>query len=309
MNQKKSTILIVDDQPANIRILAEALQENYEIKIATSGSKALELAQLAEKPDLILLDIVMPNMDGYEVCHRLKENDATKNIPLIFVSARNEMADEELGLNLGAVDYISKPYKLPIVCARVRNQLNLKHKSDLLESLALLDGLTGIPNRRRFDESFDAEWRRAVRSCRPLSVVMMDIDFFKQYNDNYGHGAGDACLIQVASCLLSCVKRPGDLVARYGGEEFVALLPLTDSEGTLIIAERFINAVTALSLPHHHSAVAGHVTISVGCATMVPAHDLSLDALLQAADEALYRAKNEGRNRICSAGGGVRIIE
>lgn len=299
---QKPTILIVDDQPTNIHILAEALEVDYEIVIATSGVTALDLVMQAEKPDLILLDVVMPEFDGYEVCRLLKENEATKDIPIIFVTAKTESDDEERGLNMGAVDYISKPYKLPIVLARVRNHINLKRKSDLLESLASLDGLTGIPNRRRFDETLDAEWRRAVRSGRPLSIVMMDIDFFKQYNDNYGHGAGDECLIKVAACISSCVNRPGDLVARYGGEEFVALLPLTDLKGATIIAERLVTDVSQLLLPHSHSSVADHITISAGCATAIPIQDASQENLLQVADILLYQAKNEGRNRVCSNG-------
>lgn len=299
MNQQRPTILVVDDQPTNIHILAEALAGLYEIKIATSGAVALELMALPDKPDLILLDIVMPGIDGYEVCRQIKNSEPTKDIPVIFVTAKSEAEDEERGLNLGAVDYISKPYKLPIILARVRNHLSLKHKSDLLESFALLDGLTGIPNRRRFDETFDAEWRRAVRSGRPLSLIMMDIDFFKQYNDHYGHGAGDNCLINVAKCILYCVNRPGDLVARYGGEEFIALLPLTDAEGAKIIAEHMVNEIAALMLPHAHSAVAPHITISAGCASIIATQENSPESLLQNVDRLLYMAKHAGRNRVC----------
>ena len=299
MKNKKPAILIIDDTPTNINILTEALQAHYEIKIATSGIKAIELVQQSYKPDLILLDIIMPEIDGYEVCRRLKENEVTKNIPVIFVTGCTESEDEEHGFNLGAVDYISKPYKLPVVLARIRNHLNLKRKSDLLESFAALDGLTGIPNRRRFDETYSGEWRRAVRSGRPLSLVMMDIDYFKQYNDNYGHGAGDDCLIQVASCLSSCVSRPCDLVARYGGEEFVALLPLTDAAGAQAIAERLVANTAALTIPHGYSAVSDHITISAGCATVYPLKNAALESLLQTADLMLYRAKSEGRNRVC----------
>lgn len=297
--RQKQTILIVDDQPVNIHILAEALQHSYEIIAATSGAAALELSRQPEKPDLILLDVMMPDIDGYEVCRRLKDSEATKNIPVIFITARNESSEEEIGLNLGAADYISKPYRLPIIIARVRNHLNMKRKTDLLESLVALDGLTGIPNRRKFDEMLEAEWRRATRSGRPLSLVMIDIDHFKRFNDNYGHGAGDDCLIQVASCISSCVSRPGDLVARYGGEEFVALLPLTTSEGSQAVAERFVAEVSTLSIPHRHSMVTDHVTISAGSATVVPTQGTSIKTLLLKADEMMYQAKSGGRNRAC----------
>ncbi len=299
MTNKKQTILIVDDQPTNIHILAEALQPEYEITVATSGSIALELCQQVDKPDLILLDVIMPGIDGYEVCRRLKGDEKTKHIPVIFVTSLAESAEEEVGLNLGAVDYISKPYHLPIILARVRNHLNMKRKTDLLESLVSLDGLTGIPNRRRFDEMLDKEWRRATRSGGALSLVMVDIDCFKQFNDNYGHGAGDDCLTKVATCLSSCVSRPDDLVARYGGEEFVALLPVTESTGVRTIAERLVSDVAALSIPHLYSSVADYLTISAGCATILPAQGVSPAILLQSADVMLYKAKHEGRGRMC----------
>ncbi|MSN24592.1 MAG: diguanylate cyclase [Geobacter sp.] len=299
MSRPKQTILIVDDQPANIHILAEALQANYEVMVATSGSIALELSQRADKLDLVLLDVMMPGIDGYEVCRRLKDSEKTKNIPVVFVTARSESSEEEIGLNLGAVDYISKPYSLPIILARVRNHLEMKRKTDLLESMVSLDGLTGIPNRRRFDEQLDAEWRRAIRSGRPLSLVMLDIDCFKQFNDNYGHGAGDNSLIQVAGCLAACVHRPGDLIARYGGEEFAAILSITESAGARVIAERLVSDVAALSLPHMYSDVADYLTISAGCATIFPVQGMSMETLLQAADVMLYKAKHEGRNRMC----------
>jgi diguanylate cyclase (GGDEF)-like protein/hemerythrin-like metal-binding protein len=307
MTQRKQTILIVDDQSVNLHILAEALQPNYEIIAATSGTTALELAQQTDQPDLILLDIMMPGIDGYEVCRRLKASEKTKNIPVIFVTAHTELSEEEIGLNLGAVDYISKPYRIPILLARVRNHLNTKRKTDLLEALVSLDGLTGIPNRRKFNEILDFEWRRAVRSGKHISIVMLDIDHFKQYNDLYGHAAGDDCLIKVANFLLSCVSRPGDLVARYGGEEFVALLPLTTAEGAIAVSERFVRGVSALLLPHKHSGVADHVTISAGSATVIPTKNISMAAMLHKADEMLYQAKREGRNRViaCSSKEGL----
>ncbi|MDD2897946.1 MAG: diguanylate cyclase [Desulfuromonadaceae bacterium] len=298
MNMQKQTVLIVDDQPTNIQILAVSLSPYYEIMASTNGADALEILSRPIKPDLVLLDVMMPGIDGYEVCRRLKDNEETKNIPVIFVTSHTESLEEEIGLNLGAADYISKPYRLPIILARVRNHLSMKRKTDLLESLISLDGLTGIPNRRKFDEMLDFEWRRAFRDCTNLSVVMMDIDHFKQYNDNYGHGAGDECLKHVAGCLPTCVNRPGDLVARYGGEEFVALLPSTNADGAQAVAERFVTTVSELLLPHCFSSVTDHVTISAGCATVIPMQGISMNTLLQHADEMLYQAKSKGRNRV-----------
>lgn len=301
MDIKKQTILIVDDQPINIQILAGALQPSYEIMAATNGLLALELAQQDDQPDLILLDVMMPGIDGYEVCRRLKESEKTKSIPIIFVTAQSGAREEEFGLNLGAVDYISKPYSLPIVLARVRNHLRMKRKTDLLENLAALDGLTGIPNRRGFDTMLNAEWKRAVRGGRPLSVIMLDIDHFKQFNDNYGHGSGDECLRLVATALAECISRPGDLIARYGGEEFVAILSHADAAGTRFIAERLVTAVADLKIPHAYSEVADHITISAGAATVSPDRDTTVDTLLQKADQMLYKAKAGGRNRVCSS--------
>ena len=296
----KPVILIVDDTPTNIQVLAEALRADYRVKVAGSGKAALEVITKQGLPDLILLDVMMPDLDGYEVCRRLKSAPATQKVPVIFVTARNDMVDEELGLKLGAVDYIAKPFHLPIVLARVHNHILLKQKTDLLESLALLDGLTNIPNRRRFDEHLDSEWKRGVRAGSALSMIMIDIDFFKHYNDHYGHGAGDVCLRKVAGVLASAVVRPGDLVARYGGEEFVALLPDTDEEGALQIAERLRSNVVALQIPHAHAEAAVFVTISLGVASCEPSAITSPADLLEQADHQLYRAKSKGRNRVCA---------
>ena len=297
----KPLILIVDDTPINIQVLAEALRSDYRVKVAASGPSAFDIMARHGTPDLILLDVMMPDMDGYEVCRRLKDNPATKEVPVIFVTAKTEVVDEELGLRLGAVDYIAKPFHLPIVTARVRNQIKLKLKTDLLASLALLDGLTDIPNRRRFDEALEAEFKRAQRAGSSIALAMLDIDYFKHYNDHYGHGAGDVSLKKVASALTDCADRPGDLVARYGGEEFVALLPETDAAGAHVIAERFRLSVEALRLPHEYSGAGPWVTVSVGAVSVVPGDLDSIASLLAQADSLLYQAKAQGRNRVCSA--------
>jgi diguanylate cyclase (GGDEF)-like protein len=299
LDKSQATVLIVDDQPANIHALAALLKKDYRILTATRGEKALELAARTPPPDLILLDIVMPDMDGHEVCARLKNDEATKAIPIIFVTALGEEQDEEHGLNLGAVDYISKPFSPAIVRARVRNQIHLKLRTDRLEQVAMQDGLTQIPNRRHFDQKLREEWGRLTRNGQSLSLLMIDIDQFKLYNDHYGHGAGDECLRQVAQALYQVPQRPTDLVARYGGEEFAAVLPETDEAGAGHLAQRLLEAVRALGIEHAYSDVAPHVTISVGVATHSPRQPKrDAEALKQSADRALYQAKSQGRNRL-----------
>lgn len=293
---ERQKILIVDDVPANIKILGETFRNDYEVLAATSGEAALEVVA-REKPDLVLLDIVMPGMDGFEVLRRLKNLDGGHETPVIFITARSETVDEVAGLELGAVDYIVKPFDLHIVKARARTHLALKRKTDLLSKLASLDGLTDIPNRRMFEEVLENEWRRGMRSGKPLSIIMMDIDHFKLFNDNYGHAGGDECLKAVARALVSCLRRPGDFVGRYGGEEFVAVLPETDAEGARSMAEMIRERVRGLAITHAFSSVAGVVTLSFGAACAVPVEGESAAGLLEAADGMLYAAKEGGRDR------------
>ncbi|MDY0137844.1 MAG: diguanylate cyclase [Thiomicrospira sp.] len=298
LNDERHAILIVDDMTSNIQVLANALQDDYRIKVATSGERALQIAQSASPPDLILLDIMMPGLDGYQVCKQLKSDPKTSGIPIIFVTALSEVSDEEKGLNLGAVDYITKPFHLPIVKARVRNHMSLKLKTDLLEELSHVDGLTHIANRRHFNEVLDKEARRILRLNQPISLIMLDIDYFKPFNDNYGHGLGDECLTQVAKALRSVIKRPGDLLARYGGEEFAVILPETSEQGALKVAEDLRAAVEAMHFAHQYSEVADHVTISVGVASNEHDQGQCMHSLLQRADQALYQAKKAGRNQV-----------
>lgn len=298
---KKPTILVVDDNPLNIHVLADALKEDYRIKVATSGEKALDIIKNSEIPDLVILDVMMPNIDGYEVCRRLKENDSTSDIPVIFITAKSDAADEEQGLELGAVDYISKPFNLATVRARIKTHLALKLKTDLLNSLTSVDGLTGIANRRSFDETLEREWRRVTRSGEPISLLMIDVDFFKQYNDTYGHWEGDSCLRRIARALSSVVNRSTDMVARYGGEEFVVLLSGVDSISAAMIAEKMRLAVEAMQIEHVASSISPYVSISIGCAsfeTKISHSDTR--GLIQQADKNLYTAKSEGRNRVHS---------
>jgi diguanylate cyclase (GGDEF)-like protein len=293
----RARVLIVDDQPANVRVMAEALSDTYEIFFATSGAKALEIAA-GSNIDLVLLDVVMPDLDGFEVCRRLKEDERTNAIPVIFVTAREEESDETRGFDLGAVDYITKPIRPPIVRARVRMQLDLKHARDLLERLALIDPLTGIANRRRFEAALDDEWRRAARHSSWFSLAIVDVDDFKAYNDAYGHTRGDDCLRAVAHQLAVVARRPGDVVARYGGEEFAIVLPATDGEAMSAQMQRLLAAVESLNLGHPRSRCADHVTISIGSVSVTASPAGQATDVVEAADRLLYQAKENGRNQV-----------
>ena len=274
----RSTILVVDDQPANIMVLGEALKSDYQIKMATSGIKAIDIALSEDPPDLILLDIIMPHMDGYEVCKELKKDLKTQKIPIIFITAKDQEEDETKGLNYGAVDYITKPFSTPIVKARVKTHIELKRHRDLLEDLSTLDGLTGIPNRRKFDEYLKTEWERAVRGSYPLSLIMIDLK-------------------KVATKLRMTAKRAGDFVARYGGEEFVSILPNTTAKRASAFAELLRSNIETLNISHKFSFIDNKITISLGVAAIAPAMGASSDILIQTADKALYEAKSNGRNR------------
>lgn len=299
MNIPESTskILIVDDEPLNIEVMSGALEELGDIMFATSGEEAIQLA-LTEKPDIVILDIMMPGIDGYETCRRLKENPETENIPVIFATAMTDQADEAKGFEIGAVDYVTKPIVQPIVAARVKNHLQLKRYRDYLETIAFIDGLTGIPNRRSFDQHLRSEWQRGIRTGSDLSLLLIDIDHFKQYNDTYGHQAGDACLALVAKALSSSVHRPGDQVARYGGEEFVCVLPSTSLDGAEAIGATLREAVNFLKIPHKSSSVCDHVTISIGGAHVKLDKDQEIGDLVSAADANLYKSKQNGRDRV-----------
>jgi diguanylate cyclase (GGDEF)-like protein len=291
------TLLVVDDEKQNRTLLTELLRPDYQVILAKNGVQALSRAQ-EHLPDLILLDVKMPEMDGYEVIHALKESDLTRDIPVIFITALDSAEDEEKGLELGAVDYISKPFRPSIVRARIRNHLQSVHQRRLLEQLALLDGLTEIPNRRRFSQVLEFEWRRCMRNASPLSLIVVDVDHFKIYNDSHGHAAGDVVLREIARALQNGLKRASDFVARYGGEEFVILLPEVDAEGGQILAEQVRRSVEALSIPHDESFVSPWVTISMGGATCIPDSPEPGPDLFIQADEQLYGAKNQGRNRV-----------
>ena len=292
----QQTVLVVDDEKQNRSLMAELLTDDCRVILAKNGIQALERAQEL-KPDLILLDVLMPEMSGYQVIQALKHDDSTRQIPVIFISALDSPADEERGLDLGAVDYITKPFHPSIVRKRVRNHLQSVHHRNLLENLAMIDSLTEIANRRRYNESLENEWRRCARNMKPLSLAIVDVDHFKAYNDHLGHADGDQVLRQIAHALSAFVRRPGDLVARYGGEEFVLLLPDTDAKSASRLGNEVRTRIEALQLPHPSSPVSPYVTVSLGGMTAIPDGGNTDPLFFQEADAALYAAKAEGRNR------------
>lgn len=294
---ERHTVLAIDDVPANLKLLGQILGEEYRFLCATTGAAGLEIAE-TQRPDLILLDVMMPEIDGYEVCTRLKANPKTERIPVIFLTSLKEETDETRGLEIGAIDYVTKPFCPAIIRARVRNHLELKKYRDLLESMSMTDGLTALPNRRHFDQHLDREWRAAIREQKTLSMIMMDVDCFKLYNDHYGHVQGDACLRTVAAALALGARRPSELVARYGGEEFACILPDTSRAGAVTVAEGMLQHVADLGLPHEKSLVAPYVTLSIGVGSATPEVGMTVGDLIAQADESLYRAKRSGRNRV-----------
>lgn len=296
MEFKKPTILVVDDMTTTLLLIHDLLKDTYEVKIAKSGTKALEILESPNDIDLILLDIEMPDINGYDVCKRIKNNETIKNIPIIFITGRTSQEDEEYGLNLGAIDYITKPFNKAIVKLRIKNYLDLKIKNDMLEKLSMYDGLTNIRNRRFFDETFEKTFNEIKRDKKSLAVLMIDIDFFKPYNDNYGHGQGDETLRKVAKALEKTIKRPSDFVARYGGEEFVILLKDINKDGVEAVANNLLNAVRELKITHEFSKIENYVTISIGASFYNSNSDVTKLELLLKADETLYNVKNSGRN-------------
>ncbi|WP_220813979.1 diguanylate cyclase domain-containing protein [Pseudomonas paralcaligenes] len=290
-------VLLVDDVPLNLAFAAAEIEDLCVPLLAGSGEQALRMA-LGERPELILLDVHMPLMDGFEVCRRLKQNPLTADIAVIFLTALDEETDEEFGLNLGAIDYIAKPFSPAILRARVRNHLLAQKQRLQLQRLTQLDGLTGIANRRRFDQALALQWQRLAELAQPLGLLMVDVDGFKAYNDYYGHLAGDEVLRGVAETLEGHMRRHDDLAARYGGEEFACILPATDLEQAAEVAEAIREAVVDLCIPHAGSPVSDWVSVSIGCASVVPAVESTPRELLAAADDRLYRAKSEGRNRV-----------
>lgn len=295
-HERPARLLLVDDQPLIIQVLHQIfIDDDYELLFATSAQQALELCR-SSLPDLVLTDVRMPQMGGLELCKILKQQDDTRDIPVIFVTAGDNPSEEDACWEAGGVDFITKPVNPNTVRHRVRAHLTLKRQTDILRRMAWVDGLTGVANRRYFDERLPAEWRRSLRAPAPpaMAVLMIDVDHFKRYNDSFGHQAGDDCLCQVALAIRSCLRRSHDLVARYGGEEFCCLLPETDLAAAQALGERILEAVAALGISHVPEA-GGRVSVSIGVAARLPSAESSPEALIKAADQALYAAKAAGR--------------
>jgi diguanylate cyclase (GGDEF)-like protein len=291
-------MLIIDDQPANIQVLYRLFANDFQVFMATSGEQGLEIAR-QENPDIILLDVVMPEMDGFETCSQLKQDGQTSDIPVLFVTAHQNPDEETRALEMGGVDFITKPINPAVVRARVKTHLTLKRQTDTFKRLVFIDGLTGTFNRRYFDTQLTSEFARAARSRSSLGLILVDVDHFKLFNDHYGHQAGDDCLRAVARALRHTLWRPGDAVARYGGEEFACILPDTDLEGALMVAQRMADAVRALGLAHESSSTDRVVTISAGVSVLSPGPGGTPGELVALADEQLYKAKAGGRAQVC----------
>jgi diguanylate cyclase (GGDEF)-like protein len=307
------SVLVVDDD-ANVLASVHALLSGHcVLRAARNGADALRLAR-SERPDLVLLDIEMPGLSGLAVCRAMKEDPLLADVPVIFLTLNNDEATEVEGLAAGAVDFIAKPPRGPVVLARIQTHVRMKRMADALRAEALTDSLTGLGNRRRWDDTLPREWLRALRAGAPLAVLMIDVDHFKAYNDRHGHAAGDACLRRVAVGLKGCLNRPADLLVRYGGEEFAMLLPDSSGPGAAALSAQVVDAVDGLRVPHGASPVGPWVSVSVGAAAyddsaaawVEPGQDSRLATLLprpqaadvvNAADQALYEAKRAGRAR------------
>jgi diguanylate cyclase (GGDEF)-like protein len=311
-------VLIVDDSKVALKAISGYIEDmGAHPLLAETGKAAIELYS-KERPDIVLLDIILPDTNGYEVAKEIRSLQGKDDwTAIIFLSAMSKDEDLARGIEVGGDDYIMKPAGSVVVQAKVRamyrlvkmqralvklaDQLNVANLE--LQRLSMTDGLTGIANRRMFDESLAREWRRCIRLKKPMSIVLLDVDSFKLYNDRYGHQAGDDCLKAIAGELARSAPRPADLVARYGGEEFVMTLGETDESGALWVANRLRQHVAGLKMPHEDSNHT-YVTVSCGVSSILPSRDLSVDTLVKSADNALYLAKKQGRNTVVYLGYG-----
>jgi diguanylate cyclase (GGDEF)-like protein len=321
-NLKASSILIVDDDRAMRLLLRLAMEEEgYTVLEAKDGEQCLaEFIQ--HRPQMVLLDAVMPGIDGFSCCQQLRQLPEAQDVPILIITVLDDPASVDRAFEAGATDYVTKPIHWPVLCQRVRRllqaywsmvqlQANIERERALtlqleeanreLMRLATSDGLTGLANRRYFDEVLDREWRRAVRDRLPFSLVLCDVDCFKNYNDTYGHLMGDHCLESVAQILAQSVRRSTDVVARYGGEEFAIIMPNTPIAGSHQIVDIIQERLAEAAIPHSASFVSSVVTLSIGLICTVPALGSTPTAALTKVDKMLYRAKAAGRNQICAA--------
>ena len=296
MFPEKSKILIVDDEKSNLRLLSELIGNEADIMLAKSGQQALEKANKAQ-PDVILLDVVMPDMDGFEVLLKLKNNPATRLIPVIFITGLTDVKFEEKGLALGASDYIIKPIHEQLVKARIKLHLQLVKQRSLLEKVALVDPLTDLPNRKKYEEVANLEWRAAVRHSSWFSIALFNVDGFKSFNEKFGYAAGDEALSKIAVALSSQLQRSRDFIARFSGQEFVILLPGSDPEGAIKPIEKCKSALASLQIP---SALAqsDYLTASVAGASIIPGMSDSIDTLLFAVAKQLSTMQQQRLNQV-----------
>jgi len=322
-------ILIVDGSEDTRELIRAYLTKSgcSNFLFASSADQAYQLLRCDEETswpdypiiDLILMDITMPDITGSEACNKIRTIECYKDTPIIMLSAAADIALLDDAFSNGATDYIKKPIRKIELLARICTALRLKKEmasrkawekeiiklatqlkaaNKKLNRLSMTDGLTGIANRRLFDKKIEHEWRRALRAQQPLSLIMIDIDYFKLYNDNFGHQAGDQCLKQVATVLTNTLRRPADFVARFGGEEFIAIIPETNSNAASKIAEALRSAIAALQIPHTRPDKNSWVTVSLGVSGIVPDTGQLFQELINKSDIALYKAKQLGRNRV-----------
>ena len=294
---EKARILIVDDEPINIHVLSNALNDTYNLFAVTSGREAIAFC-MTHAPDLVLMDMDMPDINGVEACKTLKEKSETHDIPIVFVTGHGDSDAEDKCWEAGGVDFLTKPVNANTLNHRIKSHLALKELTDELRRMAYQDGLTQVSNRRYFDEYLLRQQKLSQRSGSFFALLMFDIDFFKSYNDHYGHLAGDDCLRLVAKVLKQSVERPGDFVARFGGEEFAVVLPETDIAGAILVATKLLANVRELGIKHKGSPF-GVVTGSIGIAAS-DGSKKTLQELIDTADRRLYIAKTSGRDQFIS---------
>lgn len=299
-DEEKFNILVVDDEKANLIMLNKILSPKYSVFTARTGEEVLERVKNIQ-PDLILLDIMLPGISGFDVLHHLKESPETRAIPVIIISGLNSEVDEEKGLLMGAVDYIIKPFKTAIILARVNTHLQIVRHMRMIERLGMVDPLTDIPNRRCFDDRISIEWRRSLRTGTSLSLLMIDVDKFKDYNDTWGHPQGDKLLKSISRVLASSARRPGDLASRIGGEEFCVLLPDANIDAAVRVAEDIRAQIERLRIPTADGVTITTITVSIGVCSCFPDKDMSIADFISETDKKLYRAKTLGRNQVCTA--------
>ncbi|SBS31284.1 Phytochrome-like protein cph2 [Marinomonas spartinae] len=302
VESQRSDILIIDDDRTVVIALNKALKDLGRVRFALNSKQAFVMIE-ERLPDLILLDVELPDMRGLEVCSTLKNRPDTKSIPVLFITSNTEVGFEEKVFDVGGADYIAKPLNPRVVAARAKTHVAYHRAIELLEKLAHTDAMTGLANRRTFDEQLAIEFKRCYREQEPLTVAIIDIDEFKKYNDHFGHIAGDECIKSIASALIRSARRPVDLVARYGGEEFALLFPNTHAEGVGMHLDNLLHTIEQLNLTHAPSATHDVVTISIGYSTLTCKQAARLDDwdVVQAADKALYESKEKGRNRVSFA--------